>query len=64
MVTLIQKEETYEVTDESGDNYTVTIVTDIPNLYIEYDIFNDDGDEVTDSDQILHLISLIENSIA
>ena len=63
MITLLQKEETYEVTDESGSNYTVTMTTDIPNLYIEYDIFDDDGDEVTDSDEILHIVSLIENNI-
>lgn len=62
MVTLVQKEETYNVIDDLGAGYTVTVTTDLPNLYIDYDVVDDEGEEVEDEDRIHYLIELIENN--
>ena len=57
----IQTEETYFVSDDEQE-YVVTIITDLQNLYIQYDVFDEEGDEVTNKSKILELIEQIESS--
>ena len=61
-VILVQTERTFEVQDDLGQGYTVTITEDLLNGYLEYDVFDDDGEEVEDDEKIASLIQLIENS--
>jgi hypothetical protein len=60
MVTLLQKEETYEVEYE-GRDYMVTIMTDMMSGYIQYDVFGPDGEDL-DSDLEMAVIQFtVEN---
>lgn len=63
MVTLIQTEQTFNVVDEVGKGYTVTMTTDLPNAYIDYDVFDDEGEEVVDDDVVTYIISLVEETL-
>lgn len=63
MITLIQTEQTFNVEDDSGAEYTVTMTTDLPNGYIQYDVIDDDGMEVEDENVIAYLVSLIEETL-
>lgn len=63
MVTLIQTEQTFNVVDELGNEYTATIITDLPNAFIQYDIFDDDGEEIEEDDLRAHIISIIEETL-
>jgi len=63
MVTLIQTEQTFNVEDDSGAEYTVTMTTDLLNGYIQYDVFDDDGMEIEDENIIAYLVSLIEETL-
>jgi hypothetical protein len=58
----LQKEYTYNVETAGGD-YTVTILEDIASGYIDYTVFNDDGEEVEDERLVLALVEAIENNI-
>jgi len=57
----LQKEYTYNVETAGGD-YTVTILEDIASGYIDYSVFDDDGDEVKDERLVLALVEAIENN--
>jgi hypothetical protein len=51
---LLQKELTYNVKDDSGNEYTVTILEDWNSLHIEYDIFDSEGEEVEDENIVFN----------
>ena len=63
MVTLLQKEETYEVTYE-GVDYMVTIMTDFNgNIgYAQYDVFGPNG-EILDTELELKVARYTEENI-
>ena len=61
-VSLVQTERTFEVQDDLGQEYTITITEDLENGYLEYDVFDDDGEEIEDDEKIASLIMLIENT--
>jgi len=56
----IQKEETYFVT-HYGHEYIVTVISDLENLYIQYDVFDEDGEEIISRKTILELAEKIES---
>lgn len=57
---LLQKELTYNVKDDSGNEYTVTIMEDWNSLNIEYDVFDSEGEEVEDENMVFNIIQFIE----
>jgi hypothetical protein len=57
---LLQKELTYNVKDDSGNEYTVTILEDWNSLHIEYDIFDSEGEEVENENIVFNIIQFIE----
>jgi hypothetical protein len=61
MVTLMQKEETFEV-EFQGMDYMVTIMTDITSGYIQYDVYGPDG-EILDSGLEVDVIRYTEDNI-
>lgn len=61
MVTLLQKEETYEVTYE-GVDYMVTIMTDAESGYFQYDVFGPNG-EILDTELELKVAQYTEENI-
>lgn len=58
----IQTEETYLVRDDEQE-YVVTVITDLDNLYIQYDVFDEEGEEITGRKKILELAEKIELAI-
>lgn len=58
-VHLLQQEFTYNVETDEGD-YTVTLMEDLASGTISYEVWDDDGEEVTDDDLILYLVQTIE----
>jgi hypothetical protein len=61
MVTLLQKEETYEV-EYKGVDYMVTIMTDVTSGYITYDVFGPNG-EILETDLELEVAEYVERNI-
>jgi hypothetical protein len=61
MVTLLQTEKTFEVKYKNR-SYTVTLLEDFASGYIQYDIFNNKGMEVT-GELELKIITYLENNI-
>ena len=60
MVTLLQKEETYEVEYE-GRDYMVTIMTDMMSGYIQYDVFGPDGEDLATDLEMAVIQYTVEN---
>jgi len=62
-VTLIQTDQTFSVVDSLENDYTVMITSDLMNGFIQYDIFDDDGNEVKNEDFIAELLTAIEDTL-
>jgi len=62
-VTLIQTDQTFSVVDSLDNDYTVMITSDLINGFIQYDIFDDDGNEVKNEDFIAELLTAIEDTL-
>jgi len=64
-VTLMQRDFLYNVEDtENNAEYTVAIMEDISadSQYMNYDIYDDDGEVVKDEDTIIRIMSAIEST--
>lgn len=61
---LLQKELTYNIKDDFGREYTVTIMEDWNSLHIEYDVFDAEGEEVEDENIVFNIIQFIESQRA
>lgn len=60
---LLQTEKTYNV-KYKGKSYTVTVLEDFGSGYVEYDIFDNNGIQVTEEWLELELLNYLEeNSI-
>jgi len=62
-VTLIQTDQTFSVVDSLGNDYTVMITSDLINGFIQYDMFDDDGNEVKNEDFQGELMTAIEETL-
>jgi len=62
-VTLIQTDQTFSVVDSLGNDYTVMITSDLINGFIQYDMFDDDGNEVKNEDFQAELMTAIEETL-
>ena len=63
-IQLMQREFIYNIDDtETGKGYTVTAMEDVStNLqYMNYEFFNDEGEEVEDEQIIMRLMEAIES---
>ena len=58
-VHLLQQEFTYNIETAGGD-YTVVLMEDFASGIVSYEVWDDDGEEVTNDDLILRLVELIE----
>jgi hypothetical protein len=64
-VKLMQTDYLYNIDDEDRDlHYTVALMEDISpeGSYINYEFFDDEGEEVEDEEVIMRLMEAIENS--
>jgi hypothetical protein len=59
---LVQKDYTYNITDDDGSEYTVMIMEDINSGSFQYDVIDDDGEEIKDHELTMKILNFIENS--
>jgi hypothetical protein len=62
-VVLVQTEQTFSVVDSLDNDYTVMITSDLINGFMQYDIFDDEGNEVRNEDFKAELMAAIEETL-
>jgi len=56
----VQTETTFNVTDEDGNEYTVTVMEDYGSGTISWDITDDEGNMVIDNELVTKIANIIE----
>jgi hypothetical protein len=56
----VQTETTFNVTDEDGNEYTVTVMEDYGSGHISWDITDDEGNMVIDDELVTKIANIIE----
>jgi len=62
-IILVQTEQTFSVVDSLDNDYTVMITSDLVNGFMQYDIFDDEGNEVRNEDFKAELMAAIEETL-